>query len=171
MLKLTALTIEQQQELFLDTLNIFKLMLTCKTAPDFDTALNTHRAEFTLYRASLDKMIDKDVSKLVETSIVGLLSSVYFFSLMGGDEPTVGVDDRLDMIKSWILKSIDDVTTLVQSEEELKFFGKSEFMFVDLNKEQIVEAQRLILQHKIDVQVAFENINAAPALFGLDVPG
>lgn len=169
MSNLNALTKEEQSTLFKLTSSVLRVMLTCQSSDDVQQAIEHSKSCFIAYRDTLDIMINKDVAKLVEATIIGMLSTLYQLELTANVEPNIHKDLALVRLESWFRECMSDVSTIIQTDEELRFFGKSQFMFVDLNKEQMKQAQLLMNQHKAYVELLFKNILNAPTALGITV--
>jgi hypothetical protein len=169
MITLNALTKEQQQTVFNSTVRTFKRVVECIRTTNIEEAVETHRDEFTTYRTTIDAIINKNVVALVETSVIGMIASLYAIPLMHSAKPTHVGHVSFIRMESYLKERISDIRRIAQTEEELMFFGKSQFMFCDLNEHELDEAQVLMDNYAPYVLAMFSNIEAAPGLLQLSV--
>lgn len=166
MLKLSALTLEQQHALFTSTVSVCDLIIRSKESSFPDDAVHVNKGKFGVYRILIDTMIDGNVEKLVEASIIAMLSTFYFLNAREKVRPTAMGCAKLIETRAWYVQCIENISTIEQSDQEIEFFGKSKFMFEDLNKQQLIEAQERMNYFKDDVLNVFRNIENVHTLLG-----
>lgn len=169
MITLNALTKEQQTQIFVLTTSAFIHTVACHTSNNFEQAVARYKPTFNAYRRTIDSIVDGNVTKLVESSLVGMLSVLHYMQIELNERPDADKNDHIVGTQKWFLQQIADVSKIEQTALELKLFGKSQFMFVDLNKEQMKEAQELMDQHKPALCAMFEDILNAPTALGIPV--
>jgi hypothetical protein len=98
-----------------------------------------------------------------------MIATLYTIPLVYPTKPTLAADVGFIQMKSYLRERITDIRLIEQTEQELMFFGKSQFMFSDLNTHQLEEAQALMDDYAPYVLAMFENIEAAPGLLQLTV--
>ena len=169
MLTLNALTKEQQQTVFNSTVRTFKRVVECIRTANIEEAVETHRDEFTAYRTTIDAIVNKNVTALVEVSIIGMIATLYTIPLVHPTKPTLAGDSVFIQMKSYLKERILDIRRIEQTEEEVMLFVKSQLMFCNLTNPQLEEAQPLMDDYAPYVLAMFENIEAAPGLLQISV--